>query len=311
MPRTTVYADDIALLHDTGHSHPERPDRMRVILDLLTEKPYSDLPRGTIRPASEDQILLAHPLRYIEHVAAIIPEKGHKQIDSDTIVSPQSWECALAAAGAACSAIDDIAGGKTTRAFCAMRPPGHHAEQTVSMGFCLFNNIFIAARHAQKAYGFKKIAIVDFDVHHGNGTDAMTRMHDGSILFISTHQYPLWPMTGLEEDNDESVLNFTLAPFTGSDEFKKLYETKVFPAVDAFKPDLLLVSAGFDAHKADPYAQLNWETEDFGWVTKKLCALADKHCGGKMMTVLEGGYNLEALKASVAVHLATLAGVKI
>lgn len=310
MPKTTVYADEIALLHDTGHSHPERPDRMRVILELLGEKPFSDLPRGTITPANEGHLLLAHPLRYIEHVHAMMPEKGRTNLDSETILSPHSWECAMAAAGAAVSAIDDIANKKTTRAFCAMRPPGHHAEQTVSMGFCLFNNIFIAARHAQNC-GFKKIAIVDFDVHHGNGTDAMARMHDGSIFFVSTHQYPLWPMTGLEEDNEESVLNFTLAPYTGSKEMRSLYEAKVFPAVETFKPDLILSSAGFDAHRDDPIAQLNWDEDDFQWVTEKLCALADKHCGGKIMTVLEGGYNLDALKASVAVHLATLAGVKI
>lgn len=303
---TTVYTHPSALKHDTGFSHPERIGRMETILALLDKAPFDTLIRGTVTPASEEQLLLAHRYDYIERIQESIPDRGHTQVDADTILSPASWEAALHAAGAVCSAVDDITHGKTTRAFCAMRPPGHHAEPALSMGFCLFNNIFIGARHAQEAHGMNKIAIIDFDVHHGNGTDTMARQHDGSILFVSTHQYPLWPMTGIEDDNEDTVLNFTLPPESGSERFRTLYETKVFPEVERFKPDLLMISAGFDAHKLDPLAQLNLETEDFGWVTQRLCELASRHCGGKVVSVLEGGYNLDALESSVAAHLQAL-----
>ncbi len=308
--KTTIYIHDSGLRHDTGFSHPEGADRLATILGLLKETPYDTLPQGKVTPAKEEQILLAHPLHYIDHIRDSIPDHGHAQIDADTIMSPGSWNAALHAAGAACSAVDDVASGKTTRAFCAMRPPGHHAESALSMGFCLFNNIFIGARHAQAAHGFKKVAIVDFDVHHGNGTDTMSRMHDGSIFFISTHQYPLWPMTGLEEDNDESVMNFTLPPGSGSEKFRSVYETKVFPALTRFAPDLLMISAGFDAHRLDPLAQINLESEDFGWVTERLCAIADASAQGRVISVLEGGYHLQALKESAAAHLRALANLK-
>ena len=306
--KTTLYTHESGLHHDTGHSHPERADRLKVIRELFEEYPFSGLPRGTVRPATEAHILAAHPLNYIDHIRDSIPERGHKEIDSDTIISSGSWNAALHAAGSVCSAVDDIASGTTTRAFCAMRPPGHHAEPAVSMGFCLFNNIFIGARHAQVAHGFNKVAIVDFDVHHGNGTDTMTRRHDGSILFISSHQYPLWPMTGLEEDNEECVMNFTLPPHSGSESFRKLYNKKVFPALTRFAPDLLMISAGFDAHMDDPLAQLNLVEDDFEWVTGELVKIANASAQGRIISVLEGGYNLEALKASVASHLRALAG---
>lgn len=305
--KTTIYTHDSGLHHDTGFSHPESIERLKTIHALLAEPPYADLARGTVTPAAEDRLTLAHPFHYVEKIRNAVPDTGHVQIDSDTILSPGSWDAALHAAGAVCSAVDDIVSGKTTRAFCAMRPPGHHAELATSMGFCLFNNIFIGARHAQDTHNFKKIAIVDFDVHHGNGTDVMTRNHDGSILFISTHQYPLWPMTGLEEDNDDSVMNFCLPPESGSERFRALYNTKIFPALNRFAPDLLMLSAGFDAHRLDPLAQINLEVEDFAWVTKELGSIADQHTGGRIVSVLEGGYHLKALKQSVAAHLDALA----
>ncbi len=301
--KTTIYTDAAGLSHDTGADHPECVERLRVIQDLLAQPPYASLPRGTITPASEEQLLLAHPYHYVETIRKAMPDHGQVRLDGDTVVSPGSWEAALHAAGAVCSAVDDVAAGKTSRAFCAVRPPGHHAEPAASMGFCLFNNIFIGARHAQDAHGIEKIAIVDFDVHHGNGTDAMTRRHDGSILFISSHQHPLWPMTGLEEDNDESVMNFRRTPNSGSEQFRSLYNQKIFPALTHFAPDMILISAGFDAHKDDPLAQINLETEDFGWVTAQLCAIADKCAAGRVISILEGGYNLGALRASVAAHL--------
>jgi acetoin utilization deacetylase AcuC-like enzyme len=309
--KTTIYTHRSALLHDTGPSHPERAERIAVIQELLTEAPFATLPRGAVMPATEAQLLLAHPYHYIEKIKRAVPDNGYALLDDDTVLSPHTWDAALHAVGAVCGAVDDIATGKTTRAFCAMRPPGHHAEPALSMGFCLFNSIFIGARHAQTAHGFQKIAIVDFDVHHGNGTDSMARHHDGSILFISTHQYPLWPMTGLEEDNDECVMNFALPPNSGSQHFRTLYETKIFPALDQFAPDLIMISAGFDAHRLDPLAQINLEAEDFGWVTEKLCALAAKHSKERVVSVLEGGYHLEALAASVCAHLAALAEIPV
>lgn len=301
--KTTLYTHDSGLHHDTGFTHPERIDRLKAILELFGEKEFLSMPRGQVKPATEDQILLAHPFHYIERVQEALPDRGHSQIDSDTIISAGSWDAALHAAGAVCTAVDDIAAGKTMRAFCAIRPPGHHAEPGKSMGFCLFNNIFIGARHAQVAHSLDKIAIVDFDVHHGNGTDVMTRQHDGSIMFVSTHQYPLWPMSGLEEDNEPHILNFTLAPDSGSETFRNLYEKKVFPALAKFAPDLLMISAGFDAHRDDPLAQLNLLDDDFGWVTAKLAEIADQSAKGRIVSVLEGGYNLDALKTSVAAHL--------
>ncbi len=309
--KTTIYKHDSGLRHDTGAGHPERPDRLRVIYERLEQAPFQDLSYGDIKPAAEDRLTLAHPFHYVESIKASIPEEGLRRIDDDTIVSPDSWEAALTAAGAVCSAVDDVVSGKTIRAFCAMRPPGHHAEPTTSMGFCLFNNIFIGARHAQDKHDFKKVAIIDFDVHHGNGTDTMSRAHDGSILFISTHQYPLWPMTGLEDDNEESVKNFTLPPDSGSEKMKAVYEAKVFPALEKFAPDLLMISAGFDAHKNDPLAQLNWETQDYAWLTEKLCDIANRHAKGRIVSVLEGGYDLDALRDGVATHVATLAGLKL
>lgn len=308
--KTTIYTHESGLGHDTGFSHPERAARLETVQALLREQPYASLPQIKAEPAAEDHLTLAHPFSYIEHIRTAIPDHGHVSIDADTILSPGSWDAALYAAGAVIGAVNDIAAGKTTRAFCAMRPPGHHAEPSVSMGFCLFNSVFIGARHAQEAHGIKKIAIVDFDVHHGNGTDTMARRHDGSILFISTHQYPLWPMTGLEEDNDESVVNFILAPNSGSETFRNLYEKRVFPALTQFAPDLLMISAGFDAHAADPLAQINLNEDDFYWVTQKLCAVADATAQGHVISVLEGGYDLTALRTSVAAHLDALAGLK-
>lgn len=304
--QTTIYTHESGLSHDTGFSHPERADRLRTIYALLDEKPFNTLKRMQAKPAAEDRLLLAHPYNYITRIEDSIPESGHASIDADTILSPGSWAAALHAAGAVCHAVDDVVTGTAKRAFCPMRPPGHHAEPATSMGFCLFNNVFIGARHAQDKYGIEKVAIVDFDVHHGNGTDTMTRRHDGSILFVSTHQYPLWPMTGLEIDNEECVMNFTMPPDSGSDLFRKIYREKVLPALDEFEPNLLMISAGFDAHKDDPLAQINLTDDDFGWVTAELCKIADRHCKGRIVSVLEGGYNLEALKSSVAAHLLAL-----
>lgn len=288
-------------MHDTGPASLERAERLRALAHALT-----DYPQTIARAATQDQLLLAHPLHYIQMIEDATPASGMAALDSDTTLSPHSYDAALHAAGAACQAVDDVVSGKIKTAFCAMRPPGHHAEPNRARGFCFFNNIFIAARHAQTAHNVKKIAIIDFDVHHGNGTDLMTRYHDGSILYISTHQYPLFPMSGLEEDNEDSVRNFTLPAGADSAAFRKLYETKVFPALNKFAPDLLLISAGFDGHRDDPYANWNLSEDDFGWVTRELKKIAEAHGHGKIVSVLEGGYDLAALAASVKAHLAAL-----
>lgn len=304
--KTTIYAPPACLSHETGDGHPESPERFQAIHALLSKPPFDTLPRGAAYPANEEHICLAHPYRYYEQIVRSIPKKGLKTIEGDTVLSEDSLDALLHAVGAGCAGVDDIASGKTTRAFCPIRPPGHHAEYERAMGFCFFNNIFIAARYAQEKYGFSRIAIVDFDVHHGNGTDDLTRRHDGSILFISTHQYPLWPMTGVEDDNDDTVLNFTFPAGAGSEAFRALYEAKVFPALNNFAPELLLISAGFDAHRDDPLAQMMLEDDDFGWVTRQLCAIADTHAKGRVLSMLEGGYHLPALIRSVEHHVLAL-----
>lgn len=299
--KTTIYTHPAALLHDTGDGHPEGAARLHALETILKEYPQIEA-----QPATQDQLLRAHPLHHIQMIEEATPPSGLSALDGDTILSPHSFDAALLAAGAACQAVDDVIAGRTQTAFCAMRPPGHHAEPTRAMGFCLFNNVFIAARHAQAAHNIKKIAIVDFDVHHGNGTDTMTRRHDGSILYISTHQYPLWPMSGLEEDNEDSVKNFTLPAGADGGAFRRLYETKVFPVLNKFAPDLLMISAGFDGHRDDPLAGWNLTEQDFGWVTAELKKIAVTHGHGRIISVLEGGYHLPALTASVAAHLRAL-----
>lgn len=299
--KTTIYTHPIAQKHEMGEAHPERPDRLRVMLETLAEYPIAQA-----CPATQDQLLLAHPLHYIQAIEDAVPASGYHAIDGDTLLNPYTYEAALHAAGAACQAVDDVIAGKTHTAFCAMRPPGHHAEPRRAMGFCFFNSVFIAARHAQTAHGIEKIAIVDFDVHHGNGTDVMARNHDGSILYISTHQYPLWPMSGTEEDNEASAKNFTLPAGADGAAFRKLYDTKVFPALEKFAPDLLMISAGFDGHRDDPLAGWNLTEDDFAWVTEGLKKIAAAYSHGKIVSVLEGGYDLDSLAASVKAHIAAL-----
>ncbi len=303
MEKLQIYTHPSGLAHDTGPSHPERPDRLRVLIDLFSEKPFNALKQVEALKARREWIARAHDESYIESIHKAAPKTDSIMLDADTVMSPATLDAALHAAGAPCQAVEDIASGKTQRAFCAMRPPGHHAEPNMPMGFCIFNNIFIGARHAQDQCGFKKIAIVDFDVHHGNGTETMTR-HAENIFFVSSHQAPLWPGTGNPRDNiDGQILNVTLNAGDGSDAFRKLYEREVFPALNDFKPDLLMISAGFDAHKDDPLAGLSLVEDDYAWVTIELVKIANRHAKSRIVSVLEGGYNLEALKSSAAAHL--------
>lgn len=305
MTTLTLYIPREGLEHQTGQGHPESPERLDAILSLLSKAPFNALPRINPDEAPLKWIKRAHDSRYIECLEEIMPDRGQAYIDNDTVVSPGSWAAALTAVGAVCQSAEDVIAGKTTRAFCAVRPPGHHAFPDHAEGFCLFNNVFIGALHAQ-SLGPKKIAIVDFDVHHGNGSDAMTRRHE-NVFYASTHQWPLYPGTGLLEDNIPGrILNIPMSAGDGSVRFHEIYNHQILPAVRAFSPDLIMISAGFDAHKDDPLAQIELETADFGWITAELVKIANECCGGKIVSVLEGGYNLAALSDGVASHLKNL-----
>ncbi|QQG37148.1 MAG: histone deacetylase family protein [Micavibrio aeruginosavorus] len=305
MNTLTLYIPREGLKHQTGHSHPESPDRLNAILSLLQKSPFMALPQIEATEAELHWIKRAHDPRYLERLEEMVPDYGQTYLDNDTVLSPGSWAAALTAAGAVCQAVEDVTSGKTMRAFCAVRPPGHHAFPDHGEGFCLLNNIVIGALHAQ-SLGCARIAIVDFDVHHGNGSDAMTRIHD-NIFYASTHQCPLYPGTGHAKDNiPNRILNIPMKAGDGSLPFRQVYEQRILPAVRHFQPDLLMISAGFDAHKDDPLAQMELETADFAWITAELAKLARECCRGKLVSALEGGYNLAALSDSVAAHLKAL-----
>lgn len=299
-----IYTHPIGLNHYTGPDHPECPDRLRVLHELFAEKNWPTIPA---REAELEWIMRCHPAAYLDRLQDAVPDRGLAYLDNDTVLSPRSFDAALYAAGAVCQAVEDVVAGTARRGFCAMRPPGHHAEPARAMGFCLFNSIFVGALHAQ-SLGLEKIAIVDFDVHHGNGSDVMARLHPG-VFYASTHQWPLFPNTGGPEDQlPGRVLNIPLDAGTGSTTFRQAYVEQVFPALNDFQPDLLMISAGFDAHQDDPLANFNLNEDDFAWVTQELCKIAEKHSKGRVISVLEGGYNLPALKNCVAAHILSLSG---
>ncbi len=304
---TTLYTHESCFEHDPGPLHPESPQRLRAILAALAGPDFRSLDRRQAPQADLTQIEPVHPRPYIDHVLAEIPVTGHHALDPDTIVSPDSGVAALHAVGALIAATDDVMTGATTNAFCAVRPPGHHAEPGRVMGFCLFNSVAIAAVHARAVYGIERVAVVDFDVHHGNGTQAAFT-DDPNLFYASTHQSPHYPGTGSPHERGiaGNIVNAPLAPGAGSVEFRRAITDIVLPQLVSFNPELLLISAGFDAHTDDPLAQLNVTTQDFGWVTRELMAVADQSCDGRIVSTLEGGYDLDALAASAAIHLAAL-----
>jgi acetoin utilization deacetylase AcuC-like enzyme len=305
---TLLLTHPACLKHDTGYGHPERADRLRAIDAALAAPAFKKLKREEAPLADLAVIERLHPKAYVELVRASIPARDHKWLDPDTVVSPGSWEAALRASGAAIYAVDQVVTGKIDNAFCAVRPPGHHAEPSRAMGFCLFNNVAIAALHARAKHGAKRVAVVDFDVHHGNGTQAAF-WSDKDLFYGSTHQMPLFPGTGaLGETGVGNIVNAPLKPGDNGETFRAAWQTRILPALDAFAPDLLLVSAGFDAHIKDPLAQLRLVEADFAWVTEKLLEASAKHCGGKLVSTLEGGYDLDALADSTSVHVETLMG---
>jgi acetoin utilization deacetylase AcuC-like enzyme len=276
------------------------------VLAALRTPEFAALDWAEAPKAEFAQIMRAHPPAYIEGMLAAVPEQGRVAVDADTILSPGSGEAALRAAGAVVAAVDDVATGKVANAFCAVRPPGHHAEAATAMGFCLFNNVAIGAYHAREAHGLSRVAVMDFDVHHGNGTQAIFEQ-DANLFYASTHQMPLYPGTGsVRETGVGNICNAPLPPNAGSAEFRAAMSERVLPAIDAFRPELLIISAGFDAHKADPLANLQLVEADYAWATDELAAIAKRRCSGRLVSALEGGYDLQALAASAASHVQRL-----
>jgi acetoin utilization deacetylase AcuC-like enzyme len=305
----TLYYTHLAFLdHDTGPGHPERPDRLRAIEQALEAAEFATLDRREAPLGTTDLARLVHAADYVEALERARPREGLIGLDADTVMSPGSWEAALRGLGAATAAVDAVVGGEAANAFCAMRPPGHHAESGGGMGFCLFNNAAAAARHAQQAHGLARVAIVDFDVHHGNGTQEIF-WDDPSVLYASTHQMPLYPGSGAaSETGAGNIVNAPLRAGDGGPAFRAAMERTILPAVDAFSPALVIISAGFDAHERDPLGGLRLVEDDFAWATRRLMAVADRHAGGRVVSVLEGGYDLTGLAGSVAAHIRTLMG---
>jgi acetoin utilization deacetylase AcuC-like enzyme len=301
------YYHAAALEHDAGPGHPESPVRLRAILDAVTKADLPLLERRTPPEATVEQLARVHPDPYPARIIEASPATGYRQLDADTVMSPGSLQAALRAAGAACAAVDAVVAGEARVAFCAMRPPGHHAEPDRAMGFCLFNNVAIAALQARAVHGLRRIAILDFDVHHGNGTQAAF-WNDPDTLYVSTHQSPLYPGTGHVEETGAhgNILNRPMPPGTGGEDWQRVVRSDILPAMDAWAPELVLLSAGFDAHRADPLAQMRLSEGDFAWITAEMVALADRHAGGRIVSCLEGGYDPPALARSVVAHLRTL-----
>lgn len=306
MMRTALVTHKACLEHDTGRGHPERIDRLRAVLQALQAPKFADLIRIEAPAAERAAIERIHDADYVESVFAAIPAEGHAMLDGDTIVSPGSGEAALRAAGAVIAAVDRLAAGEIDNAFCAVRPPGHHAEADRAMGFCLFNNVAIGAAHARAVHGWQRVAVMDFDVHHGNGTQHSFAA-DSDFFYASTHQMPLYPGTGARSERGVgNIVNSPLPPGAGSSAFRHAMTGQVLPAIEAFKPDLIMISAGFDAHEGDPLASLELETEDFAWATTELLASAKRLCRGRLVSALEGGYDLQALADSAAAHVTAL-----
>lgn len=306
---TALFSHSACLYHDTGLGHPESPDRLRAVIGALEAEEFTWLDRREAPPATEEQLARVHALPYVRWIMARIPRteaEGLVQLDGDTLVSAGSREAALRAAGGVCAAVDAVMAGEVRNAFCAVRPPGHHAERDRAMGFCVFNNIAVAALHARVVHGVERIAVVDFDVHHGNGTEAMFAS-DEDLLYISSHQWPLYPGTGNPKDRGlGNILNLGLRPGSGSAEFRAAMSETALPLLEAFRPGLVLVSAGFDGHMDDPLAELDLLEADYGWITQRLVEIAAASCQGRLVSTLEGGYNLRALATSAAAHVRAL-----
>ncbi|MEE8187729.1 MAG: histone deacetylase family protein [Kiloniellales bacterium] len=307
---TLIYSHPACLGHDPGRMHPESPARLEAVLAALDAPEFRGLERREAPEATREQLTRVHPEAHVNAVLDAIPATGHNGLDPDTIVSPGSGEAAKRAAGAVCAAVDAVMAGEAENAFCAVRPPGHHAEPDRAMGFCLFNSVAVGAFQARGAHGLRRVAVIDFDVHHGNGTQAAF-WDDGDLFYASTHQMPFYPGTGSSEERGVSgnIVNVPLQSMAGSLEFRHGMRETILPALIRFEPDFVLISAGFDAHAEDPLAGLRLEEEDYAWATSELLAVARDFCGGRLVSTLEGGYNLDALARSVAAHVGALMAV--
>jgi acetoin utilization deacetylase AcuC-like enzyme len=304
---TLLITHPASLNHLTPSGHPERPDRLRAIDRVLEDERFQTLIRVQPPAAEIDTIALCHPRDFIEEISEASPKEGMVRIDADTSMSPGSFEAAIRAVGAGTLAVDEVVAGKASNAFCAMRPPGHHAETVRPMGFCLFNSAAIAARYAQRKHGLERVAVVDFDVHHGNGTQEIF-WSDPTVMYCSTHEMPLYPGTGAKSERGahNNIVNAPLRAGDGGDKLREAFETTILPRLREFKPDLIVISAGFDAHMRDPLANLNMVEDDFSWATRKLMEVADATASGRVVSMLEGGYDLRGLAQSVSAHVTAL-----
>ncbi|MBL0932427.1 MAG: histone deacetylase family protein [Alphaproteobacteria bacterium] len=304
---TQLITHPACLDHDPGPYHPENPRRLEAVLAALSEPAFAKLERVSAPRASDDQLCLVHPRSYVDGVLGSIPPQGRHQLDGDTVMSPGTLEAVMRCVGAACAGVDAVVAGEARNVFCATRPCGHHAEAERAMGFCVFNQAAIAARHAGRHHGLRRVAVIDFDVHHGNGTQHMFE-RDADLLYASTHEWPLYPGTGAAQEQGvaHNIVNAPLAGGSGGAEFRAAYTGKILPALDAFKPELVIISAGFDAHENDPLAGLRLHEDDYAWVTRALMEIARKHAQGRVVSCLEGGYDLDALAASSAAHVEAL-----
>ncbi len=308
---TLLFTHPVCLQHDTGEYHPECADRLKAILATLEGEEFMMLLREEAPQATREHILRAHDDHHVDHVLSVeVADGDHYHVDPDTVMSRQSVDAILRSAGAAVAAVDAVVGGGVRNAFCAVRPPGHHAERDAAMGFCFFNNAAIAALHARDAHGLKRVAVIDFDVHHGNGTQHVLWDEPGTF-YASTHQEHAYPNTGFVEETGGlgRMVNVPLPAGSGSDAFREAFEMVILPKLRDFSPELLVISAGFDAHAADPMAHMRLKTQDFRWVTEKLCDVAGECCNNRVVSILEGGYDVNALAASVREHVRVLMGI--
>ncbi|NQV98681.1 MAG: histone deacetylase family protein [Rhodospirillales bacterium] len=307
---TQLYSHPSCIEHDPGNHHPECPDRLRSVMAGLDDDAFRHLQRLEAPEISLNLVNAVHGSRYVENLLDNVPKQGRVSLDADTVMSSASGEAAMRASGGAVAAVDAVIAKKADNAFCAIRPPGHHAESSRAMGFCLFNSAAIAAFHARASHGLERVAVIDFDVHHGNGTQHSFENEPG-LFYGSSHQYPAYPGTGARSETGvaNNICNAPLAPGAGSKEFRDAYQNGILPALRFFSPELLIISAGFDAHARDPLAQLNVQTEDYAWVTRALMDVADEYCDGRVVSLLEGGYDLDALRESAVTHVRTLMDV--
>ena len=305
---TAYLSHPLFLQHEMGESHPECPARLQAIAQQLTVTGcFEQLHHHSAPPAGREAVLRAHHADYLQTMERTAPSQGYLQLDPDTAMNPHTLDAALHAAGAGIRATDLVLSGEVSNAFCAVRPPGHHAEPGHAMGFCFFNNIAIAVAHALEEHGLQRVAIIDFDVHHGNGTETMFR-NDPRVLFCSSFQHPFYPGTPLDRNNPH-IIHAPLHAGDGSEAFRRAYSERIFPAVEAFAPQMIFISAGFDAHEEDAMSGLELKDGDYTWISERIVELAARHASGHIVSLLEGGYALDALGRCATHHIVALIGV--